>query len=128
VRVRGELASLTRAASGTWYSALEDRAAQDGAVMSAPRNVLVDFAPREGDELELVANVGLYEARGEFQLGVESMRPGRSGAAVRAVPAAEERLPAEGLFDEAVKRPIPRVPARIGSLTSLCRRLRCTTS
>ncbi|TMH75228.1 MAG: exodeoxyribonuclease VII large subunit [Betaproteobacteria bacterium] len=119
VRVRGELASLTRAASGHWYFSLKDRAAQVRCVMFRSRNVLVDFVPREGDELELVANVGLYEARGEFQLGVESMRRAGQGQLFEQFLRLKERLAAEGLFDEAVKRPIPRVPSRIGVMTSL---------
>jgi len=119
VRVRGELASLTRAASGHWYFSLKDRAAQVRCVMFRSRNVLVDFVPREGDELELVANVGLYEARGEFQLSVESMRRAGQGQLFEQFLRLKERLAAEGLFDEAVKRPIPRVPSRIGVMTSL---------
>src|SRR6267143_2096956 len=119
VRVRGELASLTRAASGHWYFSLKDRAAQVRCVMFRSRNVLVDFVPREGDELELVANVGLYEARGEFQLGVESMRRAGQGQLFEQFLRLKERLAAEGLFDEAVKRRLPRLPSSIGIVTSL---------
>jgi exodeoxyribonuclease VII large subunit len=119
VRVRGELASLTRAASGHWYFTLKDSTAQVRCVMFRSRNVLVDFAPREGDELELVAGVGFYEARGEFQLAVESMRRAGQGQLFERFLRLKERLAAEGLFDEAAKRPIPRVPSRIGVMTSL---------
>jgi exodeoxyribonuclease VII large subunit len=119
VRVRGELASLTRAASGHWYFTLKDPAAQVRCVMFRSRNILVEFAPREGDDLELVASVGLYEARGEFQLSVESMRRAGQGQLFEQFLRLKERLAAEGLFDEAAKRPIPRVPARIGIVTSL---------
>src|SRR3974390_1830919 len=73
-RVRGEIASLTRAASGHWYFTLKDAAAQVRCVMFRGRNANLDFAPREGYEVEVIANVGLYEARGEFQLTVEAMR------------------------------------------------------
>jgi exodeoxyribonuclease VII large subunit len=119
VRVRGELAGLTRAASGHWYFTLKDRAAQVRCVMFRSRNMLVDFPPREGDDLELVGNVSLYEARGEFQLAVESMRRSGPGQLFERFLRLKERLAAEGLFDEAVKRRIPRVPMRIGVLTSL---------
>jgi exodeoxyribonuclease VII large subunit len=119
MRVRGELASLTRAASGHWYFTLKDRAAQVRCVMFRTRNMLVDFAPREGDELELIAAVGLYEARGEFQLAVESMRRAGQGRLFEQFLRLKERLAAEGLFDEAVKRRPPRIPSRIGVVTSL---------
>lgn len=119
VRVRGELAGLTRAASGHWYFTLKDRAAQVRCVMFRSRNMLVDFAPREGDDLELVGNVSLYEARGEFQLAVESMRRSGLGQLFERFLRLKERLAAEGLFDPAVKRRPPRVPMRIGIVTSL---------
>jgi exodeoxyribonuclease VII large subunit len=119
VHVRGELAALTRAASGHWYFTLKDRNAQVRCVMFRSRNMLVDFVPREGDDLELVGNVGLYEPRGDFQLGVESMRRAGLGQLFERFLRLKERLAAEGLFDEAVKRAIPRVPMRIGVVTSL---------
>jgi len=119
VRVRGELSALTRAASGHWYFTLKDRAAQVRCVMFRSRNALVDFVPREGDDLELVGNVGLYEPRGEFQLGVESMRRAGLGQLFERFLRLKERLAAEGLFEQAVKRPIPRVPMRVGVVTSL---------
>ena len=119
LRVRGELASLTRATSGHWYFTLKDRAAQVRCVMFRSRNVLVDFVPREGDDLELIGGVTLYEARGEFQLGVESMRRAGQGQLFEQFLRLKERLAREGLFDEAVKRRLPRLPSAIGIVTSL---------
>ncbi len=87
--------------------------------MFRTRNMLVDFAPREGDDLEVVANVGLYEARGEFQLTAESMRRAGQGLLFEQFLRLKERLAAEGLFDQARKRPLPAVPSRIGVVTSL---------
>jgi exodeoxyribonuclease VII large subunit len=119
LRVRGELASLTRAASGHWYFTLKDRASQVRCVMFRSRNVLTDFAPREGDDLELIGAATLYEAKGEFQLVVESMRRAGQGQLFERFLRLKERLAAEGLFDEAVKRPLPYLPASIGIVTSL---------
>jgi exodeoxyribonuclease VII large subunit len=119
LRVRGELASLTRAASGHWYFTLKDRAAQVRCVMFRSRNVLVDFVPRDGDDLEVIGNVGLYEAKGEFQLGIESMRRAGQGQLFEQFLRLKERLAAEGLFDEAIKRRPPRLPSSVGIVTSL---------
>ena len=119
LRVRGELASLTRAASGHWYFALKDRAAQVRCVMFRSRNVLVDFVPQEGDDLEVIGNVSLYEPKGEFQLAVESMRRAGQGQLFEQFLRLKERLAAEGLFDEAIKRRLPRLPSSIGIVTSL---------
>ncbi|HMM50701.1 MAG TPA: exodeoxyribonuclease VII large subunit, partial [Burkholderiaceae bacterium] len=78
VWVTGELSNVTRAASGHWYFTLKDAAAQVRAVMFRGRAQYVDFAPREGDRVEVRATVTLYEPRGDYQLSVESMR--RAGA------------------------------------------------
>src|SRR5512139_555724 len=71
VRVRGEIANLTRASSGHWYFVLKDDQAQVRCVMFRGRNQLVRWSPRDGDEVELTAVVSLYEPRGDFQLSVE---------------------------------------------------------
>ena len=118
-RVRGELASITRAASGHWYFTLKDATAQVRCVMFRSRNALVDFAPREGDEVEVLAAVGLYEARGEFQLTVEAMRRFGAGRLWEEFLRLRQRLSAEGLFDSAIKRPLPVLPRRVGVVTSL---------
>jgi exodeoxyribonuclease VII large subunit len=119
VRVRGEIGNLTRAASGHLYFTLKDDAAQVRCVMFRSRNALVDFAPREGDAVELRAQVGLYEARGEFQLTVESLQRAGQGRLFEEFLRLRNRLAAEGLFDDAVKRPLPVLPRAVGVVTSL---------
>jgi exodeoxyribonuclease VII large subunit len=118
-RVRGEIASLTRAASGHWYFALKDAQAQVRCVMFRGRNALLDFAPRDGDEVEMMASVSLYEARGDYQLIVESLRRQGAGRLWEEFQRLRQRLEAEGLFDPARKREPPGVPRRIGVITSL---------
>jgi len=119
VRVAGEIGNLTRAASGHWYFTLKDETAQVRCVMFRGRNALVDFAPREGDAVEVRASAGLYEPRGEFQLTVESMQRAGRGRLFEEFLRLQARLAAEGLFDEARKRPLPRLPRAIGIVTSL---------
>lgn len=118
-RVRGEIASWTRAASGHWYFALKDAAAQVRCVMFRSRNALVDFSPREGDAVEVLAGLGLYEARGEFQLTVESLRRCGTGSLWEQFQRLREKLAAEGLFDASVKQLLPPLPATVGVVTSL---------
>jgi exodeoxyribonuclease VII large subunit len=118
-RVHGEVANFTRAASGHWYLTLKDDAAQVRCVMFRGRNALVEFAPREGDAVEVLAQVMLYEARGEFQLNLESMRRAGQGRLFEEFLRVKDKLAAEGLFDTSVKRPLPAVPRAIGVVTSL---------
>jgi exodeoxyribonuclease VII large subunit len=119
VRVCGEIANLTRAASGHWYFVLKDDQAQVRCVMFRGRNQLLDWTPRDGDDLELSAAVSFYEARGEFQLVVEAMRRAGQGRLFEEFLRLKAKLAAEGLFDLEAKRPLPTVPRRIGVVTSV---------
>ncbi len=117
VRVRGETANFTRAASGHWYFTLKDDRAQVRCAMFRGRNQLVDFMPRDGDEVEVLAQVGLYEPRGEYQLTVEAVQRAGLGRLYERFLQLKNRLQAEGLFG--AKRPLPAFPRAIGVVTSL---------
>ena len=119
VRVQGEVCNLTRAASGHWYFGLKDDIAQVRCVMFRARNTLLDWIPRDGDDVEASAIVSLYEARGEFQLNVEFIRRAGLGRLYEEFLRLKERLAAEGLFDSSRKRPLPRLPRTVGVVTSL---------
>ncbi len=110
---------MTRAASGHWYFTLKDRQAQVRCVMFRSRNQVVDFAPRDGDEVEVLAQIGLYEPRGEFQLTVDVLRRFGAGRLWEEFIRLRDRLAGEGLFDADRKRPLPRFPRAIGVVTSL---------
>ncbi len=116
--VSGELSNFTRAASGHWYFTLKDANAQVRAVMFRGRAQYVDFPPREGDKVEVRATVGLYAARGDFQLNVEAMRKSGVGNLYEAFLQLKAKLAAEGLFDESRKRALPAFARRIGIVTS----------
>jgi exodeoxyribonuclease VII large subunit len=119
VRVQGEVCNLTRAASGHWYFGLKDDIAQVRCVMFRARNSLLDWIPRDGDDIEATARVTLYEARGEYQLNVEYVRRAGLGRLYEEFLRLKQRLAAEGLFDSGRKRPLPRLPRAVGVVTSL---------
>ncbi len=119
VRVRGEIANLTRAASGHWYFALKDDQAQARCVMFRARNQLLGWMPRDGDDVEVSAVVSLYEARGEFQLSVESMRRAGQGRLFEEFLRLKAQLASEGLFASERKRSLPRIPRRVAVVTSM---------
>ena len=118
VWVSGELSNVTRAASGHWYFTLKDASAQVRAVMFRGRAQYVDFVPREGDRVEVRAQVTLYEPRGDYQLSIESMRRAGAGDLFQRFLQLKARLQAEGLFDAQRKRPLPPAPRAIGIVTS----------
>ncbi|MBX3702984.1 MAG: exodeoxyribonuclease VII large subunit [Steroidobacteraceae bacterium] len=116
--ITGELSNLSRPASGHWYFTLKDEAAQVRCAMFRQRNLLVRAAPRDGMQVLLRARVGLYEARGDYQLVVDHLEEAGEGELRRRFEALKLRLAAEGLFDAARKRAPPRFPRRIGVVTS----------
>lgn len=116
--VSGEISNFTRAASGHWYFSLKDSGAQVRCVMFKGRNSYVDFVPREGDKIEARCTVTLYEARGDFQLTVEFIQRAGLGALFEAFEKLKNKLALEGLFDESIKKPVPKHPKSIGIVTS----------
>jgi exodeoxyribonuclease VII large subunit len=116
--VEGEVSNFTRAASGHWYFSLKDATAQVRCTMFRGRNQFADFTPANGDHVEIRALPSLYEARGEFQLGAESIRRAGTGRLFEAFLKLKARLEAEGLFNPLAKRTLPVFPRRLGIVTS----------
>jgi len=116
--VEGEVSNFMRAASGHWYFSLKDANAQVRCVMFRGRNQFADFTPANGDHVEIRALPSLYEARGEFQLGAEAIRRAGAGRLYEAFLKLKAKLEAEGLFDPAKKRALPRFPRCVGIVTS----------
>ncbi|MGH8455403.1 MAG: exodeoxyribonuclease VII large subunit [Stenotrophobium sp.] len=116
--VQGEISNFSRPASGHWYFTLKDAGAQIRCVMFKGNNFHVRPQPSNGDSVLLRGQVSLYTARGDLQLICEHMEPAGEGALLRAFELLKLKLAAEGLFDEHLKRPIPKVPRAIGVITS----------
>lgn len=119
VAVRGEITGFSRAASGHCYFALKDPQGQVRCAMFRRSASLLDFAPRDGELVEVTGRLGVYEARGDLQLVVEGMRRAGQGALFEQFLRLKAKLEAEGLFDGARKRELPLLPRGIGIVTSL---------
>ncbi|TCV97069.1 exodeoxyribonuclease VII large subunit [Luteibacter rhizovicinus] len=118
VWIEGELSNVARPASGHVYFTLKDASAQVRCAMFRTAASRLRFRPTDGMHVLIRAKVGLYEARGEFQLVAEHMEPAGEGALQREFEQLKARLGAEGLFDPERKRPLPAFPRRIGVITS----------
>jgi len=119
VTVRGEISGFSRAASGHCYFSLKDEAGQLRCAMFRRAASLLDFSPRDGDQVEVRGRLAVYEPRGDLQLVVESLRRAGQGALFEQFLQRKARLEAEGLFDPSRKRALPSMPRRIGLVTSL---------
>lgn len=119
VAVKGELSGFSRAASGHCYFNLKDEQGQVRCAMFRRAASLLDFAPRDGQMVELRGRLGIYEPRGELQLVVESLKQAGEGNWFEQFTRLKAKLEAEGLFDSARKRSLPLMPRTIGVITSL---------
>jgi len=121
VAVRGELSGFSRASSGHCYFSLKDA---DGAnavlrcAMFRRAASLLDFAPRDGQQVEVRGRIGIYEPRGELQCVAEAMLPLGAGTLYEMFLRQKAKLEAAGLFDPARKRPVALHPRAIGIVSS----------
>src|SRR5256886_8623718 len=118
VWVQGEISNYKLHPSGHQYFTLKDQRAQIACVIFrntiAPlRQPLVD-----GAQVQVYGNVSVFEARGQYQLSVQILQPRGLGLLQAKFEALKRKLEAEGLFDPARKRVLPKFPRRIGIVTS----------
>ena len=118
VAVVGQISNLSRPASGHVYFSLKDADAQIPAAMFRQAAATVKFDLTDGMEVVAEGRVDVYEAQGKLQLYVDRLTPRGAGALELALRQLVAKLEAEGLFDPARKRPIPRYPRVIGVVTS----------
>ena len=118
VFVEGELGNVSRPASGHLYFTLKDARAQVRCALFKPKSQWLRFQPREGMKVLARGRLTLYEARGDYQLILDSLEEAGEGALRRAFEQLKAKLQAEGLFDEARKRPLPGYVRRLAVITS----------
>ncbi len=118
VRVRGELSGFKRAASGHMYMALKDESAVLDAVCWRGTASRLSIKPEDGLEVICSGRLTTYPARSKYQLVIDSMELAGEGALLKLLEERRKKLAAEGLFDEARKRPLPYLPEVIGVVTS----------
>ncbi len=116
--LQGELSNFSRPASGHFYFSLKDSQSQIRCAMFRGKNRYINFEPQSGDEVLVRGKLGLYSARGDFQLIVEHMEPAGTGKLAAQFEATKKKLQALGWFGQDVKKHLPEMPQRIGVITS----------
>ena len=117
--ITGEISNFISASSGHWYFSLKDEEAQVRCTMFKNKNMAAEWIPKNGEKIEAKCLIGLYEARGEYQLNIELIRHAGSGLLSEAFNQLKEKLLKEGLFEASRKKTIPQIPQTIGIITSL---------
>ncbi|HEX5709490.1 MAG TPA: exodeoxyribonuclease VII large subunit [Pyrinomonadaceae bacterium] len=118
VWVEGEISNFRPHKSGHWYFTVKDESSQLRATCFRGVNCRIRFRPADGLQVRARGRLTVYEPRGEYELLVEGLDPVGAGALRVAFEQLRERLAAEGLFDEELKRELPLLPRRVGVVTS----------
>ena len=116
--IQGELSNYKKYPSGHHYFTLKDADGVLSAVMFRSDAARLRFQPENGMKVIARGRIGVYPQRGQYQMYVADMMPDGIGALTIAFEQLKQKLYQEGLFDEAHKQPIPRLPERIAVVTS----------
>ena len=118
VRVRGEISGLKRHTSGHVYFALKDQDSVLDGVCWRGSFQNMTLTPQEGMEIIAIGRLTTYPGRSKYQIVVEAMEHAGEGALLKLLEERKRKLAAEGLFDEARKKPLPFLSESIGVVTS----------
>lgn len=119
VFVTGEISNLSdHYRSGHLYFSLKDEKSSIKAVMFANSASRLRFLPENGMKVIVRGRVSVYETAGQYQLYAEDMQPDGAGVLAVAFEQLKAKLRAEGLFEQSHKKPLPRMPRRVGVITS----------
>ena len=116
--IKGEISGFSSYSSGHWYFKLKDKEAQVDCVMFAGKNHRVKWHPQNGDLVEVKCQVSIYEANGKYQLIIDSLQKAGLGELFEKYLQLKNKLQQDGLFDDAPKKNISRIPKSIGVITS----------
>ena len=116
--IEGEISNYRPNSSGHLYFTLKDEVSQISAVMFRSAAAYLDFVPKDGTKVQCTGRLTVYPARGNYQILITRMTVSGEGAILKMIEERKRRLAAEGLFDEAKKRPLPPFPQTIGIITS----------
>lgn len=116
--IQGEISNLACPASGHLYFSLKDGRAQIRCALFKPQATRLTIQPSNGDEVLVRGQLSLYAPRGDYQLIASDVLGAGLGALHAAFEALKAKLSAEGLFDLALKKPLPKWPKRIAIVTS----------
>ncbi len=116
--VAGEISGCRTVTSGHFYFSLKDGQSQLKCVLFKGAARFAKFRPQDGLAVLARGRLEVYEVRGEYQLIVELLEPQGAGALQIAFEQLKKKLAAEGLFDAEKKRSLPKLPRRIGIVTS----------
>ena len=118
IRIKGEISNFKPYPSGHLYFSLKDESSVISAVMFNNYARKINFVPKNGDEVVVLASVDAYVPRGSYNLTIYEMEPLGLGQQLVELEKLKKQLASEGLFDESRKRKINIFPRKIGVITA----------
>ena len=118
VFLKGEISNFKAHSRGHYYFTLKDEGSRINAVMFASATKNIKFLPQDGMKVLVTGKISVFEANGGYQIYVNDMLEDGVGNLYIAFEQLKKKLEAEGLFDPRIKKPIPKIPTRIGVITA----------
>ncbi len=118
ITIEGEISNWRPSAAGHIYFTLKDNSAQIKAVIFRGAAMKLNFRPKDGDKVRCTGSLSVYAPQGNYQIIVNTMEIAGAGNILQMLEERKRKLAAEGLFDEARKKPLPLMPKTIGVVTS----------
>lgn len=118
VFLKGEISNFKAHTSGHLYFSLKDETSKINAIMFRNSASKLDFKPVEGTKVLVAGRISVYEATGNYQIYVDEMIEDGVGNLYIAFEKLKKELAKEGLFDEIHKKPIPKIPKKVGIITA----------
>ena len=118
VYLKGEISNFKAHTRGHFYFTIKDEGSRINAVMFASSASKVKFEPVDGMKILVTGRISVYEATGGYQIYVNEMMEDGVGNLYVAFEQLKKKLASEGLFDDRYKKPIPKIPERVGVITA----------
>lgn len=118
VFLKGEISNFKMHSTGHMYFSIKDETSKINAIMFSRDAKNVTFTPQEGTKVLVVGRISVYESTGNYQIYVSEMIEDGVGNLYIAFEKLKEKLSKEGLFDDKYKKPIPKIPKKIGIITA----------
>ena len=118
VFIKGEISNFKAHSRGHYYFTIKDEGARINAVMFATSTKKLQFTPEDGMKVLVTGKISVFEANGGYQIYVNDMLEDGVGNLYIAFEQLKKKLEAEGLFDQRLKKPIPKIPTRVGVITA----------
>ena len=118
VFLKGEISNFKAHTTGHFYFSLKDEGSKINAIMFSANAKKINFMPKEGDKVLVVGRISVYESTGNYQIYVDEMLEDGVGNLYVAFEKLKADLQKEGLFDQNKKKPIPKIPTKVGIITA----------